>query len=100
MWTKTADQILESITRYCTRINESRHWDGAADPCRTLSRTLDPHIRLAPADRCVVAPAALPRLLAAAASHERPAWPRGSSAATLGGSSRRVPSLAWTSLGS
>jgi transposase len=24
-WTKTADQILESIARYCTRINESRH---------------------------------------------------------------------------
>ncbi|MCA1697010.1 MAG: IS630 family transposase [Actinobacteria bacterium] len=23
VWTKTADQILESITRYCTRINES-----------------------------------------------------------------------------
>ena len=25
VWTKTADQILESITRYCTRINASRH---------------------------------------------------------------------------
>jgi transposase len=25
VWTKTADQILESITRYCTRISESRH---------------------------------------------------------------------------
>jgi transposase len=25
VWTKTADQILESITRYCTRINDSRH---------------------------------------------------------------------------
>jgi len=25
VWTKTADQILESITRYCDRINESRH---------------------------------------------------------------------------
>ena len=25
VWTKTADQILESITRYCTRINESGH---------------------------------------------------------------------------
>ncbi len=25
LWTKTADQILESIARYCTRINESRH---------------------------------------------------------------------------
>ena len=25
VWTKTADDILESITRYCTRINESRH---------------------------------------------------------------------------
>ncbi len=24
-WTKTADEILESIARYCTRINESRH---------------------------------------------------------------------------
>jgi hypothetical protein len=24
-WTKTADQILESIGRYCDRINESRH---------------------------------------------------------------------------
>ena len=24
-WTKTADQILESIARYCTRINDSRH---------------------------------------------------------------------------
>jgi transposase len=25
VWTKTADDILESIARYCTRINESRH---------------------------------------------------------------------------
>ena len=25
IWTKTADQILESIARYCTRINESGH---------------------------------------------------------------------------
>jgi transposase len=25
VWTKTADQILESIARYCERINESRH---------------------------------------------------------------------------
>ena len=25
VWTKTADEILESISRYCTRINESRH---------------------------------------------------------------------------
>jgi transposase len=25
VWTKTADQILDSIARYCTRINESRH---------------------------------------------------------------------------
>jgi hypothetical protein len=25
VWTKTTDQILESIARYCTRINESRH---------------------------------------------------------------------------
>ena len=25
VWTKTADQILESITRYCTRITDSRH---------------------------------------------------------------------------
>jgi transposase len=25
VWTKTADQILESISRYCTRINESAH---------------------------------------------------------------------------
>jgi transposase len=25
IWTKTADQILNSITRYCTRINDSRH---------------------------------------------------------------------------
>jgi transposase len=25
VWTKTADQILESIARYCKRINESRH---------------------------------------------------------------------------
>jgi transposase len=25
VWTKTADQILESIARYCTRINDSRH---------------------------------------------------------------------------
>jgi transposase len=25
VWTKTADQILDSITRYCTRINDSRH---------------------------------------------------------------------------
>jgi transposase len=25
VWTKTADQILQAITRYCTRINDSRH---------------------------------------------------------------------------
>lgn len=25
IWTKTAEQILESIARYCTRINDSRH---------------------------------------------------------------------------
>ena len=25
VWTKTADQILESTARYCTRINDSRH---------------------------------------------------------------------------
>ena len=25
VWTKTAEQILDSITRYCTRINDSRH---------------------------------------------------------------------------
>jgi hypothetical protein len=25
IWTKTAEEILESIARYCTRINESRH---------------------------------------------------------------------------
>jgi transposase len=25
VWTKTADQILDSITRYCNRINDSRH---------------------------------------------------------------------------
>jgi transposase len=25
VWTKTADQILESIARYCTQINDSRH---------------------------------------------------------------------------
>ena len=25
VWAKTADEILESITRYCTRINDSRH---------------------------------------------------------------------------
>jgi hypothetical protein len=26
VWTKTADQILESIKRYYTRINDSRDW--------------------------------------------------------------------------
>jgi hypothetical protein len=25
VWTKTADQILDSIARYCTRINDSGH---------------------------------------------------------------------------
>jgi hypothetical protein len=25
VWTKTADEILESIARYCGRINESAH---------------------------------------------------------------------------
>jgi transposase len=31
VWTTTADQILESITRYCTRINESGH--SRLNPC-------------------------------------------------------------------
>jgi integrase len=26
VWTKTADKILDSIARYCERINESRDW--------------------------------------------------------------------------
>jgi transposase len=26
VWTKTADQILDSITRYYARINDSEHW--------------------------------------------------------------------------
>jgi hypothetical protein len=25
VWTKTADEILDSIAHYCTRINDSRH---------------------------------------------------------------------------
>ena len=25
VWTKNADEILDSIARYCNRINESRH---------------------------------------------------------------------------
>ena len=25
VWTKTADQILESVANYCKRINDSRH---------------------------------------------------------------------------
>ncbi|HEY1775474.1 MAG TPA: IS630 family transposase, partial [Solirubrobacteraceae bacterium] len=25
VWTKTADQILQSIATYCNRINDSRH---------------------------------------------------------------------------
>jgi hypothetical protein len=25
VWTKTAEDILDSIARYCTRINDSRH---------------------------------------------------------------------------
>ena len=25
VWTKTADQILESLAAYCQRINDSRH---------------------------------------------------------------------------
>ena len=25
VWTKTADEILDSIARYCNRINDSRH---------------------------------------------------------------------------
>jgi transposase len=25
VWTKTADEILDSIARYCTQINKSRH---------------------------------------------------------------------------
>jgi transposase len=33
VWTKTADQILDSITRYCTRISESGHMRvGCAGP--------------------------------------------------------------------
>jgi len=30
VWTKTADQILDSIKRYCERINQARHYRGAA----------------------------------------------------------------------
>ena len=30
VWTKTADEILDSIATYCTRINESRHACGSA----------------------------------------------------------------------
>src|SRR4051794_19126070 len=32
VWTKTADQILDSIKRYCTRINDSRHQQADGSP--------------------------------------------------------------------
>ena len=32
VWTKTADQILESIGNYCTRINDSEHRASAFSP--------------------------------------------------------------------
>ena len=35
VWTKTADEILDSIARYCTRINESRHGRGPASQALT-----------------------------------------------------------------
>jgi transposase len=30
VWTKTAEQILDSIKRYCERINQARHWSIVA----------------------------------------------------------------------
>jgi transposase len=41
VWTKTADEILDTIAHYCQRINHSGHYDRGADshwtsPCRLL----------------------------------------------------------------
>jgi transposase len=33
IWTKTAEQILDSIARYCERINDSRHEPAAGSGC-------------------------------------------------------------------
>ena len=35
VWTKTADQILDSIARYCDRINASRN-SSAVVPCTAI----------------------------------------------------------------
>ena len=32
VWTKTADEILDSIARYCQRVNASRHYPPASAP--------------------------------------------------------------------
>jgi hypothetical protein len=32
VWTKTAEQILQSISRYCNRTNASGHWSAPAEP--------------------------------------------------------------------
>ena len=36
VWTKTADQILESLAAYCQRINDSSHWELATRSSATL----------------------------------------------------------------
>jgi hypothetical protein len=43
VWTKTADQILESIARYCARINDSRH--GGCDLATEVRRSRDRRLR-------------------------------------------------------
>ena len=44
VWTKNADQILESVTRYCGRINDSRHEMVDPNAGRALSTPLPPAI--------------------------------------------------------
>ncbi len=42
VWTKTADQILESVARYFQRITVSRHWAPARARRRSMSRLIAP----------------------------------------------------------
>jgi hypothetical protein len=41
VWTKTADQILDSLTRYCQRINDSQHQHNSPPASADRSASLN-----------------------------------------------------------